>query len=166
MTPPPLKPHPATPAEAGGGGYVPQQIRPMTPRREPRARDEGDQLRAAQAAAGGDPPRRPETPPPPAGGSSKKKLPTKEEDKEVIARQEQKARESALQYESIEATNERERDMVKIIRECIAESARCNIITHMSCLVQLRAYGNHNGDHTWLQTITAFKKGYFYKYLP
>ena len=130
----------------------------MTPRREPRTRDEGDQPRAAEAAVGGDPPRRPKTPPPPTGGSSQKKLPAREEDKEVIARQERKAREAALQYESIEAMNEREREMVKIIRECIAESARGNIITHMSRLVQLRAYGNHNGDHTWLQTITAFKR--------
>ena len=123
-TPPPLKPCPATPAEAGGGGYVPYQKRPLTPRREPRTRDEGDQPRAAQATAGGNPPRRPKTPPPPAGGSSKKKLPTKEEDQEVITRQEQKAREAALQYESIEAKNEREHEMVTIIRECFAESAR------------------------------------------
>ena len=100
------------------------------------------------------------------GGSSKKKLPTREEDKEVITRQEQKARESALQYESTEAMHEREREMVKIIRECIAESARGNIMTHMSRLVQLRAYGNHNGDHTWLQTITAFQKRYFAKGPP
>ena len=70
---------------------------------------------------------------------------------------EQKARESALQYESIEVLNEREREMVKIVRECITESARGNIMTHMARLVQLRAYGNHNGDHTGLQTITAFK---------
>ena len=165
-SPPPLKPPPATPAEAGGGGSVPQNRRPTTPRREPRTRDEGDQPRAAEAAAGGEPTRRPKTPPPSAGGSSKKKLPTKEEDKEVITRQEQKARESALQHESIEAMNERAREMVKIIRECIAESARGNIMTHMARLVQLRAYGNHNGDHTWLQTITAFQKRYFAKGPP
>ena len=105
-------------------------------------------------------------PPPPAGGSSKTKLPTREEDREVIIRQEQKARESALQYESIEVVNERKREMVKIIRECIAESARGNIQRHTARLIQLRAYGNHNGDHNWLQTITAFKRGILLKGSP
>ena len=86
-------------------------------------------------------------------------MPSREEDQEVIQQQEQKTREAALKFESIETVNEREREMVTIIRECFAEVARGNLSTHFKRLIQLRAYGNHTGDHNLLQTLTAFKRG-------
>ena len=49
--------------------------------------------------------------------------------------------------------------MVKIICELFAEAARGNVYTHMVRLIQFRAYGNHVGEHNWLQTLTAFKRG-------
>ena len=77
----------------------------------------------------------------------------------MIQQQAQKTREAALKFESIETMNEREREMVTIIRACFAEDARGNLSTQLTRLIQLRAYGNHSGDHTWLQTLTAFKQG-------
>ena len=52
------------------------------------------------------------------------RMPTREEDRETIARQKQKARESALRYENIKTTSDREAEMVTIIRQCMAEAAR------------------------------------------
>ena len=75
-------------------------------------------------------------------------MPTREEERETIARQEQKSRESALRFENIRTENEREREMVAISRECLAEAARGNLSTHITRLIQLRSYGNHNGKHT------------------
>ena len=68
------------------------------------------------------------------------------------------ARESFLRYEDIVMEGEKEREMVKIIREFFAEAARGNVYTHMVRLVQLRAYGNHEGGRHWLQTLTSFKR--------
>ena len=93
-------------------------------------------------------------------------MPSREEEQETINRQEQKSRESALQFENIKTENERETDMVTIIRECLAESARGNLITHLNRLIQLRSYGNHNGDHTWLETITHLRRGFLAKIHP
>ena len=93
-------------------------------------------------------------------------MPSREEERETNARQEQTSRESALRFENIKTENEREREMVTIIRECLAESARGNLITHLTRLIQLRSYGNHSGDHTWLTTITHFKRGFLAKIHP
>ena len=86
-------------------------------------------------------------------------MPSREENQEVILQQEQKTREAALKFEIIEAVNETEREMVTIIRECFVEVARGNLQTNLTRLIQLRAYGNHTGDHTWLQTLIAFQRG-------
>ena len=87
-------------------------------------------------------------------------MPTREEERETIARQEHKSRESALRFETIRTENEQEREMVAIIRECLAEAARGNLNTHIMRLIQLRSYGNHSGEHNWVKTITAFKRGF------
>ena len=93
-------------------------------------------------------------------------MPTYEEDRETIARQQQKARESALRYENIVTTSDREAEMVAIIRQCMAEAARGNLKSHLLRLIQLRSYGSHNGEDNWLRTLTAFKKGFFLKGTP
>ena len=59
-------------------------------------------------------------------------MPTREEERETIARQEQKSRESALRFENIRTESERERDIVTIIRECLVEAARGNLNTHIT----------------------------------
>ena len=74
-------------------------------------------------------------------------MPTREEERETIARQEQKSRESALRFEKIRTESERAREMVAIIRECLAEAARGNLNTHVTRLVQLRSHGKHTGEH-------------------
>ena len=94
------------------------------------------------------------------------RMPTREEDRETIARQQQKARESALRYENIVTTSDREAEMVAIIRQCMAEAARGNLKSHLLRLIQLRSYGSHNGEDNWLRTLTAFKKGFFLKVHP
>ena len=83
------------------------------------------------------------------------KMPTREEDRETIARQEQKARESALRYENIKTMNDREAEMVTTIRQCMAEAARRNLKSHLLRLIQLRSYGSHSGEDNWLRTLTA-----------
>ena len=93
-------------------------------------------------------------------------MPTREEERDTIARQEQKSRESALRFEKIRTENEREREMVAIIRECLAEAARGNLNTHIMRLIQLRSYGNHSGEHNWVKTITVFKRGFLPKVHP
>ena len=93
-------------------------------------------------------------------------MPTREEDLETIARQEQKARESALRYENIKTMNDREAEMVTTIRQCMAEAARGNLKSHLLRLIQLRSYGSHSGEDNWLRTLTAFKKGFFLKIHP
>jgi len=93
-------------------------------------------------------------------------MPTREEERETIARQEQKSRESALRFENIRTESEREIDMVAIIRECLAEAARGNLKSHLLRLIQLRSYGSHSGEDNWLRTGTAFKKGFCLQILP
>ena len=77
----------------------------------------------------------------------------------MLQQQLQKQREAAMQCESIETVNEKEREMVTIIRELFAEAARGNLKTHTVRLIHLRAYDNHCGEHNWLQTLTVFKRG-------
>ena len=93
-------------------------------------------------------------------------MPTREEERETIARQEHKSRASALRFEKIRTESEREKEMVAIIRECLAEAARGNLNTHIMRLIQLRSYGNHSGEHNWVNTITAFKRGFLPKVHP
>ena len=93
-------------------------------------------------------------------------MPSREEERETINRQEQKSRESVLQFENIKTEDERAREMVTIIRECLAEAARGNLSTHIMRLIQLRSYGNHSGEHNWVKTITHFKRGFLAKVHP
>ena len=93
-------------------------------------------------------------------------MPTREEERETSAWQEQKSRESALRFEKIRTENDREKEMATIIRGCLAEAARGPLHTHITRLIQLRSYGNHDGEHNWVKTITAFKRGFLAKVHP
>jgi hypothetical protein len=62
-------------------------------------------------------------------------MPTREEERETIARQEHKSRESALRFENIRTESEREKDMVAIIRECLVVGTGPDLNHIRACLV-------------------------------
>ena len=114
---------------------------------------------AAEAVVGGRPPKRPFTPPPPKreptgsapspprppppGPPPPRRTP-REEEEDVRLRQEQKARALFLRFGHASwRMNDMEQEMADILRQVFAEVARGNLCSHVLCLMQLTANGNH-----------------------
>ena len=68
--------------------------------------------------------------------------------------QEQKARESFYKFVKLETVNDVDKGVVRILREIFAEAAKGNLYIHLVKLIELRAYGKHCPEDSWLEPST------------